>query len=225
MEDPIDDLNFSKKFRVPSGEVTLFDKTSNFIVLPPPTANSSLETGKEMLTVQGATYLRSDSIIRSVKKHDKDPVYAIKMYMDLFGLKYDEKYIKKVLDESGILIAEQKLKFNRPRPYQLAPYYGVDLEVLNSRTNKSPSYPSGHSAQARLVAEIYGAKYPPHKENLLKAAEEAGFGRVIAGFHFPSDHKGGVGFARRLFNRLKKRKKAIPPKYNKVFDLKQKNRR
>jgi len=225
MDDPIDDLTFSKKLRKPKGDITLFDKTSQFIVLSPPPTNSSLETGKEMLQVQGSTFLVTEAITKSIKKHDKDPAYSIKMYMNLFGLEYDQEYITKLIEESTIIIREQKNKFNRPRPYQLAPYFGVDLDVLNSKTNKTPSYPSGHSAQARLVAEVYAEKYPSHRKNILRASEECGFGRVIAGFHFPKDHSTGVTLGKRLFNRLKNKKQNAPFKYYKIFDLKQKNRR
>ena len=177
------------------------------------------------MAIQGATYLRTDALIKSIKKHDRDPAFAIKVYLDLFGLKYDPKYIQQVIEESTIIITQHKNLFNRPRPYQVAPYFGVDLSVLDSKTNKTPSYPSGHTTQARLIAEIYGEKYPSHKDNLIRAAEECGFGRVIAGFHFLSDHKMGIGLARRLFRRLKDRTKRQYTEYNKVFDLKQKNRR
>ena len=145
--------------------------------------------------------------------------------MNLFGLKYDQDYITKLMEEATILIKEQKNKFNRPRPYQLAPYFGVDLNVLNSKTNKTPSYPSGHSTQARLVAEVYAEKYPSHRENIIRASEECGFGRVIGGFHFPNDHSAGITLAIRLFTKLKIRKGKTTNKFSKIFGLKQKNRR
>ena len=107
----------------------------------------------------------------------------------------------------------------------MAAYFGIDLHTLGSKTNKTPSYPAGHAAQARLIAEIYGEIHPYHKENLLRAAEESGFGRVIAGFHYPSDHKRGVNLGKRLFKALKKKRKKKIISYNKVFDLKQRNRR
>ena len=224
MQDPVDDIVFSKRLKTYDGSITLFDRTSQYIRIPPPDLNSSISTGKDLLTTQGATYLLTDRMKKSIKKHDKDPVYALKIYMDLFGLDYSLKFIDKVLKESSVLIGNQKNKFNRARPSQLAPYFGVDLSVLSSRTNKNPSYPSGHSAQSRLIAEIYAEKYPIHKDNLLKAAEECGFGRVMAGYHFPSDHKYGAYLGKRLFKTLKGNKKLKLINYNKVFDLKQRNR-
>ena len=216
MEQPVDDLVYSKRLRKPKGDITLFREEAKFIRIPEPPANSSMEAAKELLTVQGATYLRGEGMTKSIKKHDKDPAFAVKMYMSLFGLSFDQEYIDKVLKESAIIIKGHKNKFNRPRPEQLAPYFGMEFDILSSRTTRSPSYPSGHSAQARLIAEIYGDKHPEHRSNLLRASEECGGGRVMAGFHYPSDHKSGIYLAKRLFKSLKTRDKIT---YDQHFDL------
>tara|TARA_R110002020_G_scaffold170811_1_gene360707 strand:- start:174 stop:842 length:669 start_codon:yes stop_codon:yes gene_type:complete len=212
----VDNLVYSKRLRKPEGDITLFKETVKFIRLPLPPKNSSLQAAQDILTTQGATKLCGSGMEGSIKKHDKDPSYALKKYMDLFGLKYDIDYIEKVLTESAILIKEQKNSFNRPRPTQLAPYFGVDLQVLKSKTNRTPSYPSGHSTQSRLIAEIYGEKYPEHKSNLIRASEEVGGGRVMAGYHFPTDHRAGVYLAKRLFKSMKGRKKVT---YDQSIDL------
>ena len=159
---------------------------------------------------------------RSIKKHDKDPAFSVKIYMSLFGLEYDEKYINQVLDESTIFIKSLKNKFNRPRPVQLGPYFGITLKLSKSRTAKTPSYPSGHTTQSRLIAEIYGAMYPDHRKNLLRASEECGAGRIIAGLHFPQDHVAGIYLAKRLFKSLKTTKKT---NYDQSIDLTPKKRR
>ena len=221
--DPVDDLVYSKKLRKPKGKTTLFRDGAEYIALPPPTPNSSLETAQDLLSVQGATYLRGEGMIRSVQKHDTDPAFAVKRYMDLFGLAYDQQYIDKVLDESAYVVKTIKNSFNRPRPYQLAPYFGIDLELLKSRTAKTPAYPSGHSTQSRLIAEIYAAKYPDHRKNLIKAAEECGGGRIMAGFHYMSDHTAGVYLAKRLYSLLNTTKDGM--NYDQTFDLTTKRRK
>jgi len=203
MDEPIDDLLFSKKPRTLKGSTSLFREEANFIQLPPPPANSSLDTAKELLSVQGASYIREGAIEKSIKKHDKDPAFSVKMYMSIFGLEYDQKYINRVLDESSVIISGLKNKFNRPRPQQLCSYFGMEVDVFKSATAKTPSYPSGHTTQARLIAEIYSAKYPEHRSNLVKAAEECGQGRIMAGLHFPKDHVVGRYLAKRLFKALK----------------------
>ena len=110
-------------------------------------------------------------------------------------LPYIEEELDSLLDQSAKFVMELKYKYNRPRPYQIAEFYGIDLNGLELDTMKTPSYPSGHSVQSRLVAEYYIRKYPQHKKGLIAAAEECGQGRVKAGWHFPSDHKVGVMIA------------------------------
>ena len=217
--DPIDDVVFSKRLKKPKGDITLFLESARHIRIVPPPPNASFLTGKDLLIIQGSTFLRGDGLTQSFKKHDKDPSFSIKRYMDIFGLDYNNKEIEKLIKESSILITEQKNKFNRPRPIQLAPYFGVEFEVLGSKSSKTPSYPSGHSVQSRLIAEVYGEKYPQHKINLIRAAEECGSGRISAGLHYPADHKVGISYAKRLFKNLKSRKGKTKIKYDVVFDL------
>ena len=219
MMEPVDDLVYSKNLRKPKGDITLFSETAHFIHLATPPLNSSLQAGKELLVIQGSTFLRTPSLVNSIKKHDKDPAWAIKRYMDIFGLDYDADYIEKVIKEAAILIKEQKNKFNRPRPIQLAPYFAIQLEVLGSKTGKTPAYPSGHTTQSHLIAEIYGEKYPHHRQNLLKAASECGAGRISGGFHYPSDHRAGILYARRLFKALKSRVGKKSATYDKVLNF------
>lgn len=219
--DPVDDLVHSKRLRKPKGELTLFKDEAKFIHLQNPPVNSSLEANKDLLTVQGATYMRGEGMVKSIKKHDRDPAFSLKLYMSLFGLKYDQQYIDKVLDESAFVIKTLKNKFNRPRPSALAPYFGIDLNVLKSRTTGTPSYPSGHTTQSRLIAEIYGRKYPEHRSNLIRASEECGGGRIMAGYHYPTDHQAGVYLAKRLFSLLKTNDKIT---YDQKIDLTTKRR-
>jgi membrane-associated phospholipid phosphatase len=215
--EPIDQVVFAKKLKKEKGELTLFPKTAELIRLPVPSPNSSYETGKDLLLLSNAQGMLDPFTQKSIQKHDKDAAYAVKLYLDIFGLEYDERFIQEVLDESTIIIIKQKNKFNRPRPIQLSPYFGVDLNPLSSKSNKTPSYPSGHSTQSRLIAEIYGEMYPSHRKNLIKASEECGFGRIVAGFHYPSDHSAGVYLAKRLFKSLLTQKAENTTYYNTVF--------
>jgi len=214
--DPLDHLVYSKRLRKPKGEITLFNQNAEYIRLPPPPKNSSLDAVRDMMTVNAAMQITGDGMVKSVKRHDKDPIYAIKTYMSVFGLDYDADFIEQVMKEATTLILQQKNSFNRARPAQLAPYFGLDLDIIKSASAKTPSYPSGHTTQAYLVALILGDKYPNHKKNLIQAAEECGGGRVMTGLHFPTDHKFGIYYAKRLFKTLKGRKKID---YSKTINL------
>ena len=74
----------------------------------------------------------------------------------------------------------------------------MDLDRFNTETSKSPSYPSGHTVQPFVVAEIYSRLYPQHRAGLMKGAKICGFGRVLAGLHYPSDYEAGVKLAKEL---------------------------
>ena len=74
--------------------------------------------------------------------------------------------------------------FDRKRPIEI----DKTLNTLPSVTNKTPSYPSGHACQSRLVARYVSGKFPEHEAELIKAGNECGYGRVQAGFHYISDY-------------------------------------
>ena len=88
-----------------------------------------------------------------------------------------------------------KEQFDRKRPIEIDP----KLNTLPSQTNKTPSYPSGHACQSRLVARYVEEKFPEHSEGLLKAGNEGGWGRVQAGFHYPSDYHAGNLLGEKMF--------------------------
>ena len=48
-------------------------------------------------------------------------------------------------------------------------------------TAQTPSYPSGHAVQPRVVAHYYIEKYPEHSEGLYRK-RLCGWGRVQAGY-------------------------------------------
>ena len=85
------------------------------------------------------------------------------------------------------IITHFKDFFNRDRPVEVLP----SLNTLPSTTNKTRSYPSGHAAQSVIIARYVAGKVPQLEEELMKAAYECGYGRVIAGFHYLSDYEVG----------------------------------
>ena len=44
---------------------------------------------------------------------------------------------------------------------------------------------------SRLIARYVAGKFPQHERELIKAGDEGGYGRVKAGFHYPSDYEAG----------------------------------
>jgi len=66
------------------------------------------------------------------------------------------------------------------------------------------SYPSGHSAMARLFALILSDLVPARRAEFMAKADESALFRVIGGVHHPSDTEAGKALADALYKELKK---------------------
>ena len=164
------------------------------INVPEPPRNSSPEAKSELSTIKELGSNRTQKDINSIKEHDMVATYAIRDYLEENDLLYNTEDITKIVETGAGISRFYKNKFQRIRPWQLAKELGMEINHMDfpSDSMQTPSYPSGHSLQSRLVAEYYIKKYPEHRKGLIAAAEECGQGRVKAGGHFPSDHDVGV---------------------------------
>jgi hypothetical protein len=172
------------------------DNLKDYIQIPPPLTNDA----KEMETVRKILSTRTDKDIDSVANNDKDSFYSIKEYMKKMKVKFHENELNDIVQQAVPTINHFKNKFNRSRPFEL----DGNLDVLGSTTNKTPSYPSGHSTQAMIVALYVAQKFPEHRDGLIEAAKEVGLGRVKAGFHFLSDHVAGQMLGTKMFEQMNK---------------------
>jgi len=143
---------------------------------------------------------RTAEDVQSIRDHDEVPFFALKKYCEDNGLLFHENEFEDLVEQSTPIILHFKNMFNRKRPNE------VDnrINTLPSKTNKTRSYPSGHSAQARLVARYVAGKFPEHEIELLKKGNECGMGRVRAGFHYPSDNETGILLGEKLYVFLNK---------------------
>ena len=75
-----------------------------------------------------------------------------------------------------------KATYDLPRPFK------VSGEVKPA-TDARPvaSYPSGHATRAMVYARILSEVFPDKKDALTELGLEIGYGRVIAGVHYPMD--------------------------------------
>ena len=166
---------------------------------------SSEETKKEIQYVISLGQFRTqweDDMIMSDKKIMK----AFKMYLDEYGLEVPTlDRIIDLKDQSESIILQLKRHYDRPRPVKVAKELGLPLDTFPLETANTPSYPSGHSTQGRLVALLLADEVPlEHKKNILDIGERIGHGRQIAGAHYPSDHTFGKRLADELY-RISKR--------------------
>ena len=93
-----------------------------------------------------------------------------------------------------------KHHYRFPRPSQLCP---AIVPMIDAPAH--PSFPSGHSLQARLISrclELARPDLPQAKGLLDDLAERIGHNRIIAGLHYPKDHEAGLKAADAVFEML-----------------------
>ena len=175
--------------------ITLFEDIS--ISLQPFPENTSKKTLEE---IRYLSNVEEDS--EFVKEHDKVAKVFGKLHKDL-ELEYNQDEAKKYLRESAKYIMELKYKHQRPRPYQIAEFYNIDLNGVDLDSMKTPSYPSGHATQGHLLGMIYSERYPQHRKEFMKLGEDVAESRINGKAHYPSDKKAGIHLAEKLFENRK----------------------
>ena len=175
--------------------ITLFEDIS--ISLQPFPENTSKKTLEE---IKHLSEIEEDR--EFVKEHDNVPKVFGKLHKEL-GLEFNKDEAKKYNRESAKHIMELKYKHQRPRPYQIAEFYGIDLNGVDLDSMKTPSYPSGHATQGYLLGMIYSERYPQHRKEFMKLGEDIAESRIIGKAHYPSDKKAGIELAEKLFENRK----------------------
>tara|TARA_B100001059_G_scaffold103707_1_gene103562 strand:+ start:1460 stop:2014 length:555 start_codon:yes stop_codon:yes gene_type:complete len=178
-----------------------FDVTDLTFRKPP--ANDSLTTFKELqelnnLKLDKDFVVQKDNIIDNFEKINSAA-----------GVNFPKNEINKLQNDSSKVIKDLKNYFNRPRPKELANTLGVSMENVDLKSMKTPSYPSGHSAQSKLIAKVLGDKYPQLKQEYNKEAENISNSRNVGRAHYKSDSKFGQEVGERMYEYLKNNKYAI----------------
>jgi len=137
-------------------------------------------------------------------KEGDDIVKSFQPLIDKYEVNISSEYLEKVVKESAKFIMQLKYKYNRPRPYQIAEFYGIDLNGVQLDSMKTPSYPSGHATQGYLVGEILTQFDPQNAITYRQKAEDIAHSRIVAKAHYPSDKEYGKKISKVLFTGIKK---------------------
>ena len=172
------------------------DKLYEDITIPAPPKDDIGEAAEVKRLITNRTAEQD----KSIADHDEVPFYAIKKYCDDNKMVFHKDEFKDIIYQATDTINYFKDKFDRKRPIEI----DKTLDTSPSKTNKTPSYPSGHAAQSRLVARYVGGKFPEHEANLIEAGNECGYGRVLAGFHYPSDYESGNLLGEKMYTLMNK---------------------
>ena len=170
------------------------------IILPrviPPENDSSL-------TLKEIKYLAEIKPNEDVAEKGDD---VLENFMDLIEkheVNVSREFIDRIIKESAKFIMDLKYKFNRPRPFQIAEFYHIDLNGTQLDSMKTPSFPSGHAVQGYLIAEYLASVDNLNGYIYRDKAEEIAESRIIAKAHYPSDKAYGKTIAKALFRGMKK---------------------
>ena len=160
------------------------------IKLPPPTFDLQKEADK----IKPIIAKRTPEDEESIRNHDEHSFYAIEQYCRENDLEFDYDEHKALVDEATEIIGPFKKKFNIDRPHEV----DNSIRPMDSTTNKTRSYPSGHATQSMIVALYTAQRHPTHKKQLIEKGKEGGLGRIKAGFHYIPDYIAGNLLAEKL---------------------------
>lgn len=155
------------------------------IQMPPP--NSSEEVFSEIRSLKRGLEALNDKEVDFIMRADNKPTEIFIDFARENGLNYNEEFIKDLYEQLRSFILKLKYKFNRPRPSQVAKKIGIDLPGFSFDSATTPSYPSGHSMQAHVLANVLGRLNPGYTESLDKLADRISLTRLQAGVHYLSD--------------------------------------
>jgi hypothetical protein len=174
--------------------ITLFN---DFVMEESPfPENASKETLDEL------KYLENKTIDKNfVEKHDDVTKVFKKLFKEL-ELEFNKEEVDELLRQSAKYLMELKYKYNRPRPYQIAEFYHMDVTNFNMDSMKTPSYPSGHATQGYLLGKIYSKRHTEYTKEFTDLGEAVAESRIVGKAHFPSDKEFGKKLAERLFDNL-----------------------
>ena len=182
-------------------ETKLFPSNPKLTITPPP-ANDSNETRTELFKLLAY----NDGVIDRdmVEKYDD----MIKPFMELVekhNVDVTKDDLQQIIDEGAKFTLKIKYKYNRPRPYQIAEHYGIeDFKRHKLDTAKTPSYPSGHALQGRLIGLILTDKDPKHQNQYMAVSQRISDSRIMARAHYPSDKEYGEKLADELYEQMNK---------------------
>lgn len=161
----------------------------NALPMIPPPENTSKEVEQELSDI--IDVMNSKPLSNAItKKIDEDLLSIFFEICDKGGvdaMQEDATFLSKDLFKIAIYL---KYKFLRPRPSQIAPFYGFKLnaDINLEGGNDTPSYPSNQSLQGYALAKFYSDMYPQLRARFYQAADAIALSRLQRGDHFPSDN-------------------------------------
>jgi acid phosphatase (class A) len=160
-------------------------------LLPPPPGEGDAVWRKQIDQVLKAQHNLSESERAAIRDEQK---LRIELMTSVMGLNFTRDNLPKtfaLLDHvmaSVEQVTDADKKFWRTRrPYLTDTRIKLYVDPIDA----SPSYPSGHTAASRALAEVLGMLVPEKRGDLRARADIIAFHRVEAGVHYPVDLDAG----------------------------------
>jgi acid phosphatase (class A) len=153
-------------------------------VINPPPAEGSDALREQMTVVLWLQRTRTPEQVTFVEE-----ALDLRRFVPTLGaalLEVDGIDLKRTLDTAIDEVRTEydalKRQYNLRRPFEIN-------EAVKPVGDARPvaSYPSGHAIRATVYARLLAEIFPEHRDALLELGRQIGFGRVIAGVHFPID--------------------------------------
>ena len=166
---------------------------NTFMNIPPP-ENESDTTEDEIEHIEEIPV--DDKFVETTDDMHKH----FELFLKSKNLEYPKDAVEEILSGIRVIILKLKYHYNRPRPQQVASAKDLVLNPTKLDTASTPAYPSGHATQGRFIARYLADIYPDYHDELLKAGDEVGDGRLMAKVHYPSDQAFGKVLGDELYN-------------------------
>lgn len=160
-------------------------------ILPPPPAADSIGGKADLQTVLDVQAWRTPEQVAWARRVDASDGF-IDFAEDLLGPDFTAAHFPRYAAlwravRGDVRPADDAAKtvFAHPRPFRIDPRIHPCIALP-----AGDSYPSGHAVSAYLRAAILAEIYPDRRDALFIRAARIGWGRVIAGVHYPSDIAG-----------------------------------
>jgi acid phosphatase (class A) len=99
--------------------------------------------------------------------------------------------LDRVLANTRAIVDNDKKSWHTKRPYLM----DHRVKLLVDPIDDSPAYPSGHTTETHVLAEVLGMLYPDKLKALRARADAISRHRIEAGAHYPIDVEAGKALA------------------------------
>lgn len=169
------------------------------LILPLPPTQHSQTTKAELAYVHRVEQTRTPEQVAAARADDREEDLFI--FTHVIGSRFTKGDLPltaalsaHVHNDEAVISEPLKGIYKRPRPYN----YDSSLHPV-CKTDKEPSYPSGHSMSGYLLAFTMAQIVPEKKQEILDRADDYAHNRVVCGVHYPTDTEASRRMAYAIF--------------------------